>query len=65
MTTRPKRAIILKAGLSAGLTLSVAACGVRGPLEPPVDQTVVEGEADTTTKTEEIHRGFILDGLLN
>ena len=48
--------------LIAGLIFSVTACGVRGPLEPPVDQSVIEGEADAEGKKP--HRGFILDGLL-
>jgi len=61
MTMRGISALIL----IAGVTIVTAACGVRGPLEPPVETTVIEGEAKTTSEQEEIHRGFILDGLLD
>lgn len=60
MVLRTIKALILSLGLA--LCLGVAACGVRGPLEPPPDAVsdapVVEGE-------EKPHRGFILDKLLN
>lgn len=48
----------------AGLSLSLSACGMRGPLETPPEAKTVDGSPAAVEK-EKPHRGFILDGLLN
>lgn len=60
MLLRTAKAIIIL----AGLTLSLTACGAKGPLEAP-PEAKVEGEAPSVAEKEKPHRGFILDGLLN
>lgn len=58
--------------VAAALTVGLAGCGVRGPLEPPPkassEGTATSGAAadageNSSSKPEE-HRPFILDGLL-
>ncbi len=49
--------------------LSLSACGVKGPLEPPPEASKAEtdtgaGTPGTAKKKGKPHRSFILDGLL-
>lgn len=53
--------------LSAMLALTLAGCGVKGPLEPPSAANAPEGAEDgaVAPATEPVEdRPFILDGLL-
>ena len=47
-----------------GLSFLIAGCGVRGPLEPPPEAQVIEGQGPVKEE-QKPHRGFILDKLLN
>lgn len=49
----------------AGLTFTLSACGVRGPVEaPPETQSSQTTDGEPAPEAEEPHRGFILDRLL-
>lgn len=61
MYLRTIKALLLSLGLA--LCLGAAACGVRGPLEPPPG--AVKAEGPVLEGEEKPSRGFILDGLLD
>lgn len=50
--------------LAGVLTSFTAACGVRGPLEPPPSAKTADGEP-VLAGEEKPHRGFILDRILD
>ncbi len=57
MHLRVTSAVVLVLGI-----LSLAACGVRGPLELPPEQKAESTKAGPDGKQQ--HKGLILDGLL-
>jgi|GEM_PF-6862406 len=62
---RTAKAINILAGLALLLaTLSLTACGAKGPLEAPPSAKTEDG-TPAAVEEEKPHRGFILDKLLN